>query len=160
VFFNLSERENGEIRPLQPRELYRSQQYATAIYRAELALRLRELGYETVRGHSGAPEIRGYSAEYIEASSPRRQQIQAHLAEQGLSGAAAAQIAAHRTRDAKQLLTPTETLARHRELAAAFGNQPAHVVEAAKGRAHSLHLDPGERLQQAQSAITFARDRN
>src|SRR5271167_467520 len=124
VFFNLTALENGETRPLQPRELYRTQQYATAIYRAELALRLRELGYETERGPSGAPEIRGYSAEYLEASSPRRQQIQAHLAEQGLSGAAAAQIAAHRTRDAKQVLTRAETLARHRELAATYGNQP------------------------------------
>ena len=36
VFFNLTELENGETRPLQPRELYRTQQYATAIYRAEL----------------------------------------------------------------------------------------------------------------------------
>ena len=159
VFFNLTELENGETRPLQPRELS-NPQYATAIYRAELALRLCELGYETERGPSGAPEIRGYSVEYLEASSPRRQQIQAHLAEQGLGGAAAAQIAAHRTRDAKQVLTRAETLARHRELAATYGNQPAHVLEAAKARAHSLHLDPEERLQQAQSAITFARDRN
>jgi hypothetical protein len=39
VFFNLTETENGETRSLQPRELYRSQQYATAIYRSELALR-------------------------------------------------------------------------------------------------------------------------
>ena len=160
VFFNLTELENGETRPLQPRELYRTQQYATAIYRAELAIRLRELGYETERGPSGAPEIRGYSAEYLEASSPRRQQIQAHLAEQGLSGAAAAQIAAHRTRDAKQVLTRAETLARHRELAAAYGNQPELVLEVAKARGHSLRSDRGERLQHAQSAITFARDRN
>ena len=38
VFFNLTETENGETRSLQPHELYRSQQYATAIYRSELAL--------------------------------------------------------------------------------------------------------------------------
>ena len=37
VFFNLTETENGESRALQPHELYRSQQYATAIYRSELA---------------------------------------------------------------------------------------------------------------------------
>ena len=42
VFFNMTERETGEMRALQPRELYRSQQYATAIYRSELALRLRD----------------------------------------------------------------------------------------------------------------------
>ena len=50
VFFNLTETEKGESRALQPRELYRSQQYGTAIYRSELALRLRELGYEIEQG--------------------------------------------------------------------------------------------------------------
>ena len=76
----------------------------------------------------GAPEIRGYSAEYLEASSPRSQQIKEHLAEQGVSGAEAAQIAAHQTRDAKLALSPEETLARHREMAEAFGNQPDRIV--------------------------------
>jgi conjugative relaxase-like TrwC/TraI family protein len=87
VFFNLTERENGEISALQPRELYRSQQYATAVYRSELALRLKELGYEIEPNVHGAPEIKGYTQEYLDASSPRRQQIKEHLEEQGVSGA-------------------------------------------------------------------------
>ena len=99
VFFNITERANGETRALQPHELYRSQQYATAVYRAELALRLKQLGYEIEQSAHGAPEIRGYTQEYLEASSPRRQQIKDHLTEEGLSGAEAAQIAAHRTRE-------------------------------------------------------------
>ncbi len=92
VFFNITERENGETRALQPQELYRSQQYATAVYRSELALRLKELGYEVEQGASGQPEIKGYSREYLEASSPRRREIEEHLAEQGVSGTGAAQI--------------------------------------------------------------------
>ncbi len=44
VFFNLTETQNGESRALQPHELYRSQQYATAIYRSELAVRLKRPG--------------------------------------------------------------------------------------------------------------------
>src|ERR1700678_3684519 len=79
VFFNLTETQNGESRALQPRELYRSQQYATAIYRSELALRLKDQGYEIERGRSGQPEISGYTREYLDASSPRSQQIQAYL---------------------------------------------------------------------------------
>jgi len=71
VFFNMTERENGEARALQPQELYRTQQYATAVYRSELALRLKGLGYEIEQGRSGQPEIKGYTREYIEASSPR-----------------------------------------------------------------------------------------
>ena len=101
VFFNLTETDKGESRALQPRELYRSQQYGTAIYRSELALRLRELGYEIDQGRSGQPEIRGYTREYLEASSPRSQQIRDHLEQHGLHGAGAAQIAAHQTRDEK-----------------------------------------------------------
>ena len=50
VIFNVTERENGETRALQPHELYRSQQFATAVYRAELALRLRQVGYEIEQG--------------------------------------------------------------------------------------------------------------
>src|SRR5215469_2842185 len=87
VFFNITETEKGETRALQPRELYRSQQYGTAIYRSELALRLRELGYDIEQGKSRQPEIKGYSKEYLEASSPRRQQIQEHLEQHGLFGA-------------------------------------------------------------------------
>ena len=81
VFFNVTERSTGETRALQPRELYKTQQYATAVYRSELAARLTALGYEIERGASGQPEIRGYTPAYLEASSPRRQQIQDHLDE-------------------------------------------------------------------------------
>ena len=159
VFFNITELENGETRALQPQELYRTQQYATAVYRSELAVRLRDLGYEIEPGASGAPEIRGYSAEYLEASSPRSQQIKEHMAEQGVTGAEAAQIAAHQTRDAKLALSPEATLARHREVAEAFGNQPDRIVQAAKEKMHVIDREDG-RLRHAQSAVTFARDRN
>jgi conjugative relaxase-like TrwC/TraI family protein len=160
VFFNVTETEDGKAHALQPRELYRSQQYGTAVYQSELAMRLKALGYEIEPGKNGAPEIRGYSAEYVEASSPRSQQIREHMAEQGVDGAGAAQIAAHRTRDAKLVLTPAEMLARHREMAEAFGNQPEQVVQAAKERMHAIDQGHDARVKPAQSAVTFARDRN
>src|SRR6202790_4777417 len=133
VIFNMTERENGpengkQMRALQPHEMFVSQRYATAVYRSELALRLGKLGYELERGKHGQPEIRGYSKEYLEASSPRREQIKDHLREQGIDGAAAAQIAAHHTRDRKELLSPGEVLQRHRELAAQYGHQADRVV--------------------------------
>ncbi len=80
VIFNVTERANGETRALQERGLFQSQQFATGVYRTELASRLQELGYEIDRGQHGQPEIRGYTQEYLEASSPRREQIQSHLA--------------------------------------------------------------------------------
>src|SRR5271156_1141775 len=69
VVFNVTETADGNTRALQPQELYKTQQYATAVYRSELAAQLQGLGYEIERGEHGQPEIKGYSREYLEASS-------------------------------------------------------------------------------------------
>ena len=158
VFFNVTETEDGNTRAVQPREVYKSQQYATAVYQSELASRLKALGYELDAGKNGAPEIRGYTKEYLEASSPRSQQIKAHLEQQGLEGAGPAQIAAHRTRDAKAALTPEEMLSKHQEVAAVHGNQPQHVVERARDR--SVQQDRTDPAKHAQEAVTWSRDRH
>jgi conjugative relaxase-like TrwC/TraI family protein len=159
VVFNVTERSNGESRALQPRELYKTQQYATAVYRSELAMRLTALGYDLDRGVNGQPEIRGYSPAYLEASSPRRQQIMAHLAKVHHTSAEAAHIAAHQTRDAKVDHSHAEMQQQHRRLAEAHGHQPARVVQAAKARAAAV-LEPQRPDRTAQVAITFAKDRN
>jgi conjugative relaxase-like TrwC/TraI family protein len=158
VFFNLTETEGGETYALQPRELYRSQQYATAVYRSELAMRLKELGYEVERGKSGQPEIKGYSEEYLAASSPRRQQIEEHLAKENQRGADAAQIAAHKTRQAKLNLSHEEVKLHHREVAKAFGNQPEHVKASATERANRFEHEAPHTT--ARSAVTFSKERN
>ncbi|HEV2222224.1 MAG TPA: MobF family relaxase [Candidatus Acidoferrales bacterium] len=158
VFFNLTETENGETYALQPRELYKTQQYATSVYRSELAMRLNALGYEIERGKSGQPEIAGYSEEYLAASSPRRQQIEEHLAKENQRGADAAQIAAHKTREAKLDTSREEMQERHQQMAKAFGNQPEHVVEAARHRPQQM--EPESPSTTASAAITFSRDRN
>ena len=155
VIFNVTERDNGQTRALQPQELFASQRVATSLYRSELAMRLQGLGYELERGKHGQPEIKGYTKEYLEASSPRREQIKDHLREMGIDGAGAAQVAAHRTRDSKELVSPEEVLARHRELAAQYGHQADRVV--AEARAHEQrHVYEPDRI--AQQAVTYARD--
>src|ERR1035441_6543489 len=160
VIFNMTERENGpengkQMRALQPHEMFVPQRYATAVYRSELALHLEKLGYELERGKYGQPEIKGYTKEYLEASSPRREQIKDHLRDQGIDGAAAAQIAAHHTRDRKELLSPEEVLQRHRELAAQYGYQANRVV--AQSREHGQYPLQDPEIQ-AQRAVTWARD--
>ncbi|MGD0894253.1 MAG: MobF family relaxase, partial [Terracidiphilus sp.] len=155
VLFNVTERDNGQTRALQPHEIFVSQRHATAVYRSELALRLEKLGYELERGKHGQPEIKGYTKEYLEASSPRRAQIKDHLREQGIDGAAAAQIAAHHTRDSKELLSQQEVLRRHRELAAQFGHQADRVVEQARTHGRFQMREPEIH---AQRAVTWARE--
>jgi conjugative relaxase-like TrwC/TraI family protein len=155
VIFNVTERDNGQTRALQPQELFVSQRYATSVYRSELAMRLQGLGYELERGKHGQPEIKGYTKEYLEASSPRREQIKDHLREMGIDGAGAAQVAAHRTRDSKELLSPEQVLEKHRNLAAQYGHQADRVV--AEAREHSLrHVYEPDRI--AQQSVTYARD--
>ncbi|QNI35864.1 MobF family relaxase [Edaphobacter albus] len=162
VIFNVTERENGQTRALQERGLFASQQFATAVYQSELTYRLRNLGYEIETGRSGAPEVKGYSQEYLDASSPRSQQIREYLEKSGYQGPEAAQIAAHSTRDRKEIHSPAEVLAAHRQIAAEFGNQADRVVAEARGRAErrSPDLNREDTRQVARQAVTYARDRS
>ncbi len=161
VVFNMTERDNGKMRALQPHSLFESQQFATAVYQSHLTYKLRELGYEIEPGKSGAPDIRGYTADYLEASSPRRQQIEEALGRSGFTGPEAAQIAAHNTRDKKVSLSPDQVLAAHKQIAEEFGNQADKVVaEARERRKEQAQERPAnERQQQVREAVTFARDK-
>ena len=162
VIFNVTERENGQTRALQERGLFASQQFATAVYQSELTYRLRNLGYQIEAGRSGAPEIKGYSQEYLDASSPRSQQIREHLEKSGYQGPEAAQIAAHSTRDRKGIHSPADVLAAHRQIAAEFGNQADKVVMEARERvqAHAPQRGDEDSRQVARQAVTYARDRS
>ena len=159
VVFNVTERDNGQPRAVQPQSLFASQQFATAIYQSELTYRLRQFGYEITTGRSGAPEIKGYTQEYLDASSPRSQQIREYLERTGRSGKEAAEIAAHSTRDRKEIHSPGEVMAAHRKLAADFGYQADAVVRVARER--SQHQErPGNVFDRVRESLTFARDKN
>jgi conjugative relaxase-like TrwC/TraI family protein len=159
VIFNITERDNGQYRAVQPESLFASQQFATAVYQSELTYRLRELGYEITTGRSGAPEIKGYTQEYLDASSPRSQQIREYLQRTGRTGSEAAEIAAHSTRDRKEIHSPAEVMAAHRKLAAEFGHQAEAVVRAALER-HQAWEKPLQTVDRVRESLTFARDKN
>src|ERR1700684_2991392 len=159
VVFNVTERDSGQPRAVQPQSLFASQQFATAIYQSELTYKLRELGYEITTGRSGAPEIKGYTQEYLDASSPRSQQIREYLDRTGRSGKEAAEIAAHSTRDRKEIHSPGEVMAAHRKLAADFGHQADAVVLAARERSQHQEM-PVNSLDHVRESLTFSRDKN
>src|SRR5579864_2542146 len=159
VIFNITEREDGQPRAIQPQSLFASQQFATAVYQSELTYRLKELGYEITVGRSGAPEIKGYTQEYLDASSPRSQQIRDYLERTGRHGTQAAEIAAHSTRDRKEIHSPGEVMAAHRKLAADFGHQADAVVRAARERSQ-LQEKPGNSFDRVRESLTFSRDKN
>src|SRR5437660_9727433 len=159
VVFNITERDNGQPRAIQPQSLFASQQFATAIYQSELTYRLRQLGYEITTGRSGAPEIKGYTQEYLDASSPRSQQIREYLERTGRAGKEAAEIAAHSTRDRKEIHSPGEVMAAHRNLAADFGHQADAGGRAARDRPQHQEK-PVKSLDRVRESLTFSRDKN
>ena len=136
VIFNITQLDDGSTRALQPTGLFESQQFATAIYQSQLTYQLRNLGYETRSRSQRSARDQGYSREYLDASSPRRQQIEEALARSGRTGAEASEIAAHTTRDKKALARRDEVMAAHRQLAAEYGNQARRVVSEARERLH------------------------
>ena len=160
VIFNMTQRKDGTTRAIQPQSYFDSQQFATAVYQSELTYRLTRLGYEIEPGRSGAPEIKGYTQEYLDASSPRSQQIREAMERSGFSGPEAAQIAAHNTRDKKEIHSPGEVLAAHQRLAVEFGNQAERVIadarERVQARSEELSTKPAHA---AQEAVTFAKER-
>lgn len=157
VIFNVTEREDGSTRALQERPFFQSKQFATAVYQSELMYRLRSLGYEIETGKSGAPEIKGYTQEYLDASSLRSLQIKDEMERKGVSGPKAAQIAAHATREKKQTLTREQVLEAHRRVAVEFGNQPHQMVTEARQRTKTQEHNP-DRILRAREAVTYARD--
>jgi conjugative relaxase-like TrwC/TraI family protein len=158
IIFNVTAREDGSTRAIQERTFFESQNYATAVYQSVLTHQLRKLGYEIEPGQSGAPEIKGYSQAYLDASSPRSQQIKEQMERAGFQGPEAAQIAAHSTRDRKQTLTPAEVLATHKEMAKDFGDQPERVVAAARERALTQAHGTVEQLD-SRGAVAFAKEK-
>src|SRR6201996_3430040 len=87
VVFNMTEDRFGQARSLQPHELFKIQSMATAVYQNQLEYELRQADYQIARGLNRAPEIKGYSADYLQSESLRNAEIQRELKERGISGA-------------------------------------------------------------------------
>lgn len=167
VVFNLTETEGGKWRSIQPLELYRSQQYATVIYRAVLAEEAQRHGYEIeIDRKTGAPEIKGFTKAYLEASSPRSREVRQEAAEMkarleadGVSvkeGAGLMQAAATANRRGKKF-DPDEMRARHQAMEREHGGQ-AHQVAAAAQQRGPIVQSTEQVATRAHEAVTFARD--
>src|SRR5438105_2412046 len=167
VIFNMTRISEGRTKPLQPLELYRSQQYATALYRVNLAERLQKLGYEIdVDARTGAPEIKGFSKEYLQESSPRSAELRKEAAAmkerleaQGIAvkeGAGLNQAAARNDRASKRF-DHDEMRERALEMDARYDNQARRSVELARQR-DPIKFSQDEITKRARESGTFARD--
>jgi conjugative relaxase-like TrwC/TraI family protein len=77
VIANLTKRPDGAWRSLEPLEIYRSQSWATALYRSDLAERLGQLGYAIeITGRRAEWELAGYTRDQVMEFSNRRRDIE------------------------------------------------------------------------------------
>lgn len=85
LLMNCTQSPDGKWRTLSNEEFFRNKILLGQIYRNELALECRKLGYEIEPHPKELFEIKGYTREQIEAFSKRHEQIKEKLAEIGLS---------------------------------------------------------------------------
>src|ERR1043165_5934563 len=162
VIFNMTQTEDGKVRSVESGELFNSQKLMTAIYRANLADKLQALGYEIrVDPSTGAPEIKGFTAEYLQDSSPRRQEVLTEaqkIRERTVSdNARVKQVAARKNRRSKNFDSEImKTLAL--ELDVRHDYQAQRIVAEARERL-PLRLSQNEIERRAQEAVTFGRDK-
>ena len=166
VILNMTKGDDGSWRSLEPRALYQLQKQIGAIYRQELALKVRALGYDIDVGRESLFEIRGVSGEVMAAFSTRSAEIEAALGQRGTTradaSAAEKQIAALATRQAK-VATDHASLDKDWRRAAdgaGFGaNARAALVSVAKAQAartdHKASLS-AQRDISAPRAVAYA----
>jgi conjugative relaxase-like TrwC/TraI family protein len=147
VIMNMTQDADGNWRSLEPRALYQLQKAIGAVYRQELAVGVRALGYGIEQGKDSLFEIEDVPAAVIRAFSERAAQVEARLAERGQTRATASaeekQIAALDTREAKQSLERGELVSTWRAEAdaAGFGKgaREALVAVSKEAAANSEH---------------------
>ena len=154
VMANMTFDAEGKLRAIEPHEMFLFQRIGKQVYQAYMAHGLRELGYQIEFGKNGAPEIQGYTPEYLASESLRSQAIQRHLQESGLDGARAAALLAKHNRNEKLELTPEETMALLRANAAAHGHQHEPIIQAALERSKALEIEP---MMTVGEAVTLAK---
>lgn len=158
ILINLGIRPDGSTGTLEPRELYRHQLAAGALFRAELAARLeRSLGLRARRSDR-CFEIVGVPAVLIETFSKRRAQIEAHLKELGLDTPAAAEKAALATRPQKEQLSREQLLPQWREVGLQhhWGEREIAWLQAHPFTARDFVREANEASPLALSALTLS----
>jgi DNA primase catalytic core len=166
VLMNMTEDSRGKARSLQTDNIpggpglsiFQVQELGTAVYQNVLEHELLKRGYETERiavqeenkkgAKQWAPEIKGYTQEFLKALSPQSERIKKTLEEKGLQGRQAAVNVAHQDRDKKSELSPEELRKMDLHIAAVHGNQPQRVVRA-RGRERHEMAHPDKLAEEA-----------
>src|SRR5262249_26414368 len=129
---NMTRDESGKYRAVEIDSLYRVRDFATHLHWSKLVEKMEAIGYEFERNpKTGAPEIKGLSAEYVAENRKRRDEVlrnearlkrEAERAGFTVEGRSLRGKAARMDRRSKKF-DREEMRARHREVDAEFGYQ-------------------------------------
>lgn len=133
VILNLARRGDGTVGTLDGRRLFAWKMAAGATYHLALASGLQRIGLGISDvGKNGMFEIAGVDARLAEYFSARRAEIEETLEESGLTSAAAPALAGAITKASRKTKAAANHIDRFKmwkEMAAAQGYEPEHVVE-------------------------------
>lgn len=133
VVINATERGDQRWVSVHGKLFYEYKMAGGNIYRAELAMRVQELGYEIERtGADGRFEVSAVPADMLAMFQARRDQIEAAMQERGLAGAEDAAHAALLTRGAKQTIPRDQLVDAWTERARSKGYNLAATVDEAR----------------------------
>ncbi|HAB15185.1 MAG TPA: hypothetical protein DCE44_01925, partial [Verrucomicrobiales bacterium] len=116
ILLNVAVRPDASTGTVEPKELFRHQHAADAIFKAELAAQLElRLGLRAVRVDRWF-EIRGVDESLMAEFSKRRHEIESVMSERGWSGAKAAEAVAFETRATKVVIDREKLLGQWRKI--------------------------------------------
>ncbi|MHB1701204.1 MAG: MobF family relaxase [Acidobacteriaceae bacterium] len=127
---NLAQRADGSWGAIENSQLLRNKLALGALYRAELAAALREMGFQIERDGDSF-KLSAISDSTCTEFSRRREQIEAAMQAHGTHGARAAEVAALSTRQSKEI-TDTDTLRTDWKTRAAAHGITADSLDAAR----------------------------
>lgn len=125
---------SGEARSIESCDIFAHQKAAGALYRAELAHQMRQLGFQ-VEQDGQSFKVAGVPDDLLREWSKRRAQVVERMAEKGVNSAKAAEIAALDSREVKGVVDRNELFSRWRVEAQEHGfdidmiRQPDMVAE-------------------------------
>jgi conjugative relaxase-like TrwC/TraI family protein len=163
---NMTKDETGKFRAVEIDSLYRVRDFATHLHWAKLVEKMEGIGYEFERSpRTGAPEIKGFSQEYLAENSKRRGEVlrnevrlKQEAAEAGFTveGSSLRGKAARMERRSKTF-DRTEMQIRHIAVERDFGFQAVTAVRQAQERGPVIRT-PEETEKRAREAVTFAEE--
>jgi conjugative relaxase-like TrwC/TraI family protein len=133
VILNATQRSDGAWRAVHAQKLYNENTLIGSVYHAELRAQMQKLGYQTeIAGKHGSFEVKGIDRAVLEQWSTRRSDILAKAAQLNIKTPQGMRAVAERTRDAKEVIEPSQLAAHWQELATERGLDLSHVINAAR----------------------------